>query len=347
MPTLSALTSPTAVKAAVEECDRLTRDVFLELHGFRHAREYELLLNDLAYDSKAIAAVAFGYQHGTRPLLSGECHGGRDTGNAGWALDRLGFRVKGMRHIGWWLEEVEATVEAYLEMMSLQESGRPFVKKSFLGRLHEHNPRRSVKAFEYKFQNISAVLKDMAKPWVSGYAPMSRYQRLVRFVIEDHIGAKAGLTTAISLPDELPQEQRKRLAKIDWAKRDADNRALGRKGEEYVVQLERERLTNAGCADLADQVAWVSEEASGHGYDIASFETDGRARWIEVKTTSRDDKTPFYVSSNELRESQQSSARYYLYRVFNFFTSRDVVVYRGALQDRMELSPVSYRATLK
>ncbi len=39
---LSDLTSPTAVKLAIEECDRLGREPFLHQYGFGFAREYLL-----------------------------------------------------------------------------------------------------------------------------------------------------------------------------------------------------------------------------------------------------------------------------------------------------------------
>ncbi len=46
---------------------------------------------------------------------------------------------------------------------------------------------------------------------------------------------------------------------------------------------------------------WVSDEdGDGAGYDIASFERDGRARLIEVKTTRGWERTPFHITCNEL-----------------------------------------------
>ena len=57
--------------------------------------------------------------------------------------------------------------------------------------------------------------------------------------------------------------------------------------------------------DLARKVIWVSEEeGDGAGYDIESFEPDGRPRLIEVKTTNGWERTPL-----GLRNIQPGSAR--------------------------------------
>src|SRR5262249_35714066 len=130
--TLTKLTSPTAVKAAIAECDRLGRGGFLREYEFRPAREYAVRYGGGGSGAKGPAAVAFGYQYGTEPLAWDEFSGGKDHGNAGWALDRLGFHVSGIKHVGWWLEEVEPAVDAYLEMLALHRAGMSFKKKDYL-----------------------------------------------------------------------------------------------------------------------------------------------------------------------------------------------------------------------
>jgi 5-methylcytosine-specific restriction protein A len=87
---LSLLTDPSAVTAAIAECDRLTRDVFLKTYGYKASRLYPLPLNGRRYDSKAIVGVAFGKQHGT-PLKYSEFSGGLATVVP--VLERLGFPV--------------------------------------------------------------------------------------------------------------------------------------------------------------------------------------------------------------------------------------------------------------
>lgn len=89
--------------------------------------------------------------------------------------------------------------------------------------------------------------------------------------------------------------------KCDVAARDERNRVLGRAGEELVLEHERASLAAAGRGDLARSVRWVSEEdGDGAGFDIASFDPDGRPRLIEVKTTNGWERTPFHITRNEL-----------------------------------------------
>jgi uncharacterized protein DUF3883 len=342
---LAALTSPTAVRAAIAECDSLGRELFLHQYGFKSATDYRVRYLGGEYDSKAIAGVAYGYQHGISPLEWNEFGGGKNSGCAGWALDRLGFEVTGIKHVGWWLDEVEQAIRVYFDMFARYKAGEKFTKAGFLKKLHDENPARSYKSYEYKLQNISAVLNDLGRDWLSGYAPKARYQKLLRFAVEDWLGRGPG-TASVSLP-LTKRRHSPRLVKIDWAKRDAENRALGEGGERYVFQQERQSLVEKQRPDLAALVKWDASEADGHGYDISSFDPDGTPIFIEVKTTTRGKDTAFFVSHNEVKVSGIHGERYRLYRVFNFLTRPDVLVHKGNLDDCFSLSPVSFRATAK
>lgn len=87
------LTDPDAVEAAIRECDELGRDGFLEKHGFHRAKRYFVVKGGRLYDSKAIAAVAHGYQlPEVGPLGPSEFSGGERT--AASRLRGLGFEVR-------------------------------------------------------------------------------------------------------------------------------------------------------------------------------------------------------------------------------------------------------------
>src|SRR4051812_38230698 len=92
---LSLLTSADAVQAAIAECDQLGRDNFLKQHGYKHSRLYLLRHQGKVYDSKAIAGVAYGKQHG-EALKAGDFSGGAATVVP--ALARLGFQVTEATH---------------------------------------------------------------------------------------------------------------------------------------------------------------------------------------------------------------------------------------------------------
>jgi hypothetical protein len=91
---LAQLTSTTAVKSAIAECDRLGREKFLRVYGFRPARRYLLVFEGRKYDSKAIAGVAHGYQFpNIGPLTSAMFSGGVAKTGAACRLRGLGFHI--------------------------------------------------------------------------------------------------------------------------------------------------------------------------------------------------------------------------------------------------------------
>jgi hypothetical protein len=89
------LTSRAAVLRAMELYDSLGGDEFLARHGFGRSQGYVLVHDARQYDSKAVAGVAFGFEHpDSGPLRSAEFSGG-STG-AALVLRRLGFHVTGV-----------------------------------------------------------------------------------------------------------------------------------------------------------------------------------------------------------------------------------------------------------
>jgi hypothetical protein len=134
--------------------------------------------------------------------------------------------------------------------------------------------------------------------------------------------------------------------KIDFARRDAENRRLGQLGERFAVEVERRRLLSFGRDDLAAKIEWVAVTCGdGTGFDVLSFdESDGSEQYIEVKTTGLGKHFPFYVTSNEVRCSEDCPERFRLYRVFDFSRNPRLFVVTGALSRECRLDPVQYRA---
>ncbi|WP_408591272.1 DUF3883 domain-containing protein [Novosphingobium sp.] len=135
--------------------------------------------------------------------------------------------------------------------------------------------------------------------------------------------------------------------KWDVAERDARNRALGRAGEALVLHHERTTLLAHGRDDLADKVRWTSDaDGDGYGYDIRSFETDGRDRLIEVKTTNGWNRTPFHISANELAVADAHRDSWHLVRVHDFARKPGAFALRPPLQAHATLTPTSFLAAL-
>jgi hypothetical protein len=63
-------------------------------------------------------------------------------------------------------------------------------------------------------------------------------------------------------------------------------------------------------------------------------------QFIEVKTTGLGKHSPFYVTANEVRCSEDCPERFRLYRVFDFARNPRVYVVTGALSRKCRLEPV-------
>lgn len=85
----------------------------------------------------------------------------------------------------------------------------------------------------------------------------------------------------------------------------------GDAAEEIALGEERRRLTSLGRPDLARRIRSVSDRPA-LGYDIYSFERNGRPRHIEVKSVSG--SATFFLSRNEWRRSR-SLPNYWFYLV--------------------------------
>ena len=134
--------------------------------------------------------------------------------------------------------------------------------------------------------------------------------------------------------------------RVDVAGRDERNRALGRAGEERALIHERTILRDRGRDDLARRVRWVSEEdGDGTGYDIASFDPDGRERLIEVKTTNGWERTPFFISRNELAVADERRAEWRLLRLWDFSREPKAFELHPPLDAHVSLTAQTFQAS--
>lgn len=145
---------------------------------------------------------------------------------------------------------------------------------------------------------------------------------------------------------ELTEEEP--LRKTSFVRRnfledEAKNQSLGLAGEEFILCFEHERLWHAGERALAKRIEHVAKSKGDYlGFDILSFEIDGRERLIEVKTTRYGAMNRFFASSNEIEVSESHKNEYHLYRLFNFDKQPQFFVLSGSLRDTCQLRPVSF-----
>ncbi|HEY8594857.1 MAG TPA: DUF3883 domain-containing protein [Devosiaceae bacterium] len=275
-----------------------------------------------------------------------------------------------MSNGAWTDQENDLIVADYFAMLADDIAGRPYNKTVHNRQLQERIDRTRT-SIEFKYQNISAVLKGLGEDWIPGYKPAFNFQMtlvdaVARWLalnpawLGRHAGAIApsGLADAapiwIGPPPTLsnqtpPQELEQMLhiaRKFDVAGRDERNRALGRAGEERVLAHERSTLRTAGREDLACKVRWVSQEdGDGAGYDIASFAPDGRSRLIEVKTTNGWERTLFHISRNELAVAEERRSEWSLFRLWNFAREPKAFELHPPLDAHVSLSATSFQAS--
>ena len=263
-------------------------------------------------------------------------------------------------------------------MLAQELAGQPF-NKAERNRALQGVIARSRSSIEFKHQNISAVMLGLGQPWIEGYKPAANFQNALVDGVLRWLDARpdwlrpnwlrpksagvaldrvAEVAPALwigpppSLRNEPPPVDPAFIAaigrKYDVAERDARNRALGKAGEERVLQHEQASLRVAGREDLADKVRWTAvQDGDGFGYDIASFEPDGRARLIEVKTTNGWERTPFHISRNELAVAEERRDDWHLIRLWNFAREPRAFALRPPLEAHTDLTATSFLAALR
>jgi hypothetical protein len=345
---------------------------------------YELLHKGKRYPPKAVIGLACLYSRG-RVLLPEEFSGGQANfvlRKLGFTVVRRGESEPVQEPDvarDWTEQEVRLIVADYFDMLQAEVNGEPYRKSDHRQGLIPHLEGRSEGSVEFKHQNISAVLVDQGLPYIEGYKPRGNYQGLLATEVErfldEHPDFLEQLAAAPTLnPSSIPQTSSPDLShiivdppekiiaptrtdkpwlsmrgqKIDFAEKDAANRRLAKLGEQFVYDLERRRLKEAGRDDLALKVQWVSQTiGDGLGFDILSFDgTDDSERRLEVKATGLGKFFPFYVTANEVRCSDDIPDQYHLFRVFNIGREPQIYILHGSLRTLCRLEPVLFRAVI-
>lgn len=350
-------------------------------HPYRTPTKYVMHYQGRTYAPKAVVGIASRIVNREYPKV---LRGGESQSNQ--ILRRLGFQVERIQRenakvdsqTDWTEREVSLLVTDYFAMLASELAGKEFSKSKHRKALQALGLHRSDSSIEFKHSNLSAILVKMGLPYINGYKPRGNYQALLSQRVEEYLKERPETLDAmwnsplvdpdqapsirpisdlldtppeqIIEPDAVPFDWHKRTAKrMDFVRRDAENRKLGTLGEQYVVEVERRRLLAVRRDDLSRKVSWIARDfGDGTGFDVLSFdERDDREKLIEVKTTGLPKDFPFYVTSVEVRCSEAHPDAYHLYRLFNFSTRPRLYVLRGALPGLCQLDPIAYRASPK
>ena len=280
----------------------------------------------------------------------------------------------------WSDREIEAIVSDYFVMLEHEQKERAFIKAEHWRALMKITGRTKG-SIERKHMNISAVMDALGLPYIDGYKPYRNYQKALFEAVQAHLNARPDLhrlligeaetlenRTMESISgesivfDEAPPQREAAVQVIPEdigsivsrfehpAERDARNRDLGKAGELLVYEYERRRLQTIGRTDLSDRVRWVArDDGDGYGYDILSFNGKGdeanRELWMEVKTTNGSAVTPFYITRNELRVSEQRADVFRIFRLYDFRKQVRAYCLAPPLERHVSLSPTIFRAS--
>ncbi|MEC8594385.1 MAG: DUF3883 domain-containing protein [SAR324 cluster bacterium] len=274
----------------------------------------------------------------------------------------------------WTLTEVEIIVEDYFSMLRSEMLGKFYNKVDHCKKLFSRLDLRIEHEIELMYQNISAALIELGLPSISGYKPLYNYQKelvpavIREFLQQNHEFSELFLQDTLTVPKPRMMQQLLEIMEsapkssslpllspndaeewvgINYLELEARNQQLGDVGEKLVIAYEKARLRTIGRIDLLNSVEQVSKTLGPNaGYDIRSFEQDGKERFIEVKTTKYGKMTPFFVTANELLFSERNREQYNLYRVFNYRVSPSLFQLSGQLNNFCRLRPSIYRAYL-
>jgi 5-methylcytosine-specific restriction protein A len=179
---------------------------------------------------------------------------------------------------GDWSEvEIQAAVDAYLNMLSREQAGQKFVKTEE-NRILREGPLagRTKGSVEFRMQNISTVLVELGRDRIEGYKPAKNVGANVTRSIRRALGASSVLTSEDSVPtaDEAILEQRA-------AKFERQPFQYVPKGIKNPIQTESTRKTYFRDPELR---GWVRQQANGKCEGCgnpAPFQKDGQP-FLEV-----------------------------------------------------------------
>ena len=355
-------------------------------HPFGKPTGYELVRDNKRYAPKAVIGLACRYSIGRilqpEEFSGGEAPGQANfvLRKLGFSVvKRTDEEKETQTGKDWSGSEVRLIVADYFDMLEAELQGKPYKKSEHRKALTPQLSGRSEGSIEFKHQNVSGVLVELGLPYIEGYKPRSNYQSILATEVESFLDQRPGFvqqmaaapvlnptipkSVAKSNLDEViedPPEKifaptttakpwlSRKVRKMDFAERDAANLQLGKLGEQFVFDLERYRLNLAGRDDLAQKVVWASRDiGDGLGFDIISFdEADDSERMLEVKATGLGKFFPFYVTSNEVRCSEDIPQQFQLFRVFDFGKKPRLYILHGSLRELCQLEPVLYRAVI-
>lgn len=178
----------------------------------------------------------------------------------------------------------------------------------------------------------------------------------VEYLLDSSISIKS-ITEAVDMPvakefkPRTPPTSRASCATNNLFKNYSNvdsTKKIGDLGENIVMIYERQKLIKEGRPDLAKKI--IHEEAINNrpGWDISSFDLEGKPIQIEVKTSKKKSLNSVIFTENELNAAIKLGQSYYLYLVSDVRASNtpEIEVINDPAQyikgGKFQLIPASY-----
>ena len=130
---------------------------------------------------------------------------------------------------------------------------------------------------------------------------------------------------------------------------------VGRLGEEFIYEYEKERLISNGFPDLAAKVIFHREDVLNRtpGWDITSYFEDGSPKLIEVKSSEGDVINDIILTRNEWDKAQDTDLAnsYFIYLVTNITNKPKIEILKNPANyvndGKLAISVESYSLSLR
>jgi len=134
---------------------------------------------------------------------------------------------------------------------------------------------------------------------------------------------------------------------VDFQAKAKEQKDIGDAGEGLVKIREIEFLKRK---ELYEKAALVEIVKDGRGFDVLSFDENGQEKFIEVKTTTGNEYSAFYLSENEMDFMRLHPNQYCIYRVYNYDSKNNFGKFfelTNNVEDQILYKPVQFKVLIK
>src|SRR5690554_6031866 len=173
-----------------------------------------------------------------------------------------------------------------------------------------------------------------------------------KVVVENALGTK--LKSSINTVSSNFENNKKSINEskiIDFETQYKNNKSIGTIGEDLIYNREKEFFIKNNQGYIANEVKKTIETIGNTApYDIEYRFENGSVKYIEVKSTTGDLTSNFFISEQEIDFARENKNSYFLYRVYNIDISNlsfnlEIIAAEQLLN--LKLKPILFAGNIK